>query len=38
MKYYFTRDLIKAVVWCIFIILIVFLSIGYSSNFIYTDF
>lgn len=31
-------DLLKALIWCAVIILIVFLSIGYSSNFIYTDF
>ena len=32
------RDLIKAIILCILIILIVFLSMGYTSNFIYTDF
>jgi hypothetical protein len=33
-----SKDLIKAVLWCILIILIIYLSMGYSSNFIYTDF
>lgn len=32
------NNLIKAILWCILIILMVYLSIGYSSKFIYTDF
>lgn len=34
----FLSDLIKALFLCILIVLMVFLSIGYSSNFIYVDF
>lgn len=34
----FFRDLIKALFLCILIILMVYLSMGYATNFIYADF
>lgn len=34
----FTKDLIKALFLCILIVLMVFLSMGSATNFIYVDF